>query len=83
MWYLRTSRRGRGNQGGAGRDVGENAVRKAYQVLGLDEGATEADVIAAHRRLMTKMHPDHGGSDYLASEINQAKETLIRHLKRR
>jgi hypothetical protein len=51
--------------------------REARQVLGLDEAATDEEIIATHRRLMQKMHPDRGGSDYLASKVNQAKGRLL------
>ena len=51
--------------------------REARQVLGLDETASDEDIVATHRRLMQKMHPDRGGSDYLASKINQAKNRLL------
>lgn len=49
----------------------------ALQVLGLQEGATEDEVVQAHRRLMQKMHPDRGGSDYLAKKINAARDFLL------
>ncbi len=59
------------------RTQGGMSVEEAYQVLGLKPGASEHEVIAAHRKLMQKIHPDRGGSDYLAMKINLAKNTLI------
>ena len=50
---------------------------EAYQVLGLQPGATTDDIRAAHRRLMQAAHPDHGGSDWLAARINQARDVLL------
>jgi len=50
---------------------------EALRVLGLAEGASKADIKAAHRRLMAQVHPDHGGSDYLAQQINAAKDLLL------
>ncbi len=64
---------GRGKAG-----VGGAMSRKeALEVLGLAEGASAADIIRAHRTLMKKFHPDHGGSTALAARVNQAKDVLM------
>lgn len=65
----------RRRSGAAGRDA--MTEEEAYDVLGLQPGATEAQVRSAHRSLMKKLHPDHGGTDYLASRVNQAKDIIL------
>lgn len=49
----------------------------ALDILGLEKGASREDVVKAHRHLMQKMHPDRGGSDYLAQRINAARDFLV------
>jgi len=52
----------------------------ALEILGLREGATKDEVAKAHRKLMQKMHPDRGGTEYLAKKINAARDYLVEHL---
>jgi DnaJ homolog subfamily C member 19 len=51
---------------------------EALQILGLQEGATEAEIRAAWLRMMQTAHPDRGGSDWLAAKVNQARDELLR-----
>jgi hypothetical protein len=68
---------GGGGVGGSGPSGGAMSVDEACAILGVARGAGPQEVKEAHRRLMQKLHPDHGGSDYLAIQINRARDVLL------
>ncbi len=61
-----------------GRRPGSMSEDEAHQILGLAKSATREDITRAHRTLMKKLHPDHGGSTDLAARVNEAKDVLMR-----
>ncbi len=66
-----------GGQAPPNRAISTMTPDEALEILGLETTATKEDIVAAHRKLMSRIHPDRGGSDYLAKSINQAREVLL------
>ncbi|MCW5731819.1 MAG: DnaJ domain-containing protein [Alphaproteobacteria bacterium] len=81
-WREQPAATGAGDSGGerpSGGPAGRAGLTReeAYAILGLQPGASDEEVREAHRQLMKKLHPDQGGSNYLASQINAAKDLLL------
>jgi len=77
-WRERASDDSAAANGGHPSRRGKMTEQEAYQVLGIQPGASAQDIARAHRSLIKKLHPDQGGSTYLAAQINEAKDVLTR-----
>lgn len=89
LWLRRKSRTGQtqGEHNHAYKPQSAMDIREALDILGLEGDIRRGEITAqmindAHRRLIQKMHPDRGGSDYLAAKINQARDLLLGHTEK-
>ena len=76
VWRENADADARNRQGGAPAS-GAMTKQEAYEILGLEAGAGAAEIRQAHRRLMQRLHPDLGGTSFLAARINEAKDVLL------
>ena len=77
LGWWRARRRERRQTSEPGRPAAVGTRAEALEVLGLEEGAGEAEINAAYKKLMQKVHPDHAGSEWLAARLNQARDILL------
>lgn len=79
--FLRRAKADQANNDNANTNTPANSDmtrEEALAILGLDASASEEDIVMAHRRLIQKLHPDTGGNEYLATQLNLAKELLLK-----
>jgi DnaJ-class molecular chaperone len=75
--YTQNNSRQSGQQSAGRANPGKMTVAEAHEILGVKPGASREEIIKAHKRMMQKVHPDRGGTDFLAAQLNQAKDTLL------
>ena len=77
--YQQYGNKSGGAGGSAGGSTGGSmSLDQAREILGLGPDPSRDEIISAHRRLMQKVHPDRGGSDYLAQQLNEARRVLLK-----
>lgn len=81
-WSRRKSEQGSGQGGDTSYDTKMDR-RQALEVLGVEKGADRETILAAHRKLIQKLHPDRGGNTHLTRTVNQARDVLLRDLERK
>jgi len=77
---FRQSNRNTSQGAGSRSRSGTMGRQEAIEILGLGSHPSRDEIISAHRRLMQKLHPDRGGSNYLAQQLNEAKQILLEQL---
>ena len=70
-----------GDSSGSSSGGADINIEEAYDILGVPQSASLDEIRSAHKRLIQKVHPDRGGSPYLAAKINKAKDIIMTHLK--
>ncbi len=59
------------------------SLKEAYEILGLEEGASKESIRSAHKNLIAQLHPDRGGTDYLAAKINESRVILLAEIEKK
>lgn len=77
MHYMRKAATGGRQAEKSATKANKMTEEEAREVLGLAADAGAKEIKAAHRRLISKIHPDHGGSEYLAMQLNTARDVLL------
>jgi len=77
-WREQAQQDAAGGSGPRSAGGGKMSEEEAHQILGLRPGASNEEISRAHRALIKKLHPDQGGTTYLAARINEAKDVLLR-----